>query len=247
MTANETPLAGNLLTTFIDMIAAPAQAFRRISERQQRSWWLPALLALVAPLLYLWLNVDRTVALAQRQLQLQLSTIPPDQAEAARSMAERFTQPRTVLLTGSLGTVLSLAVALGLAMLILYFGSALFGAMPKAQALWPAVVWSWLPFALRGFLQTGWSLANQALIQYQGLSYFVATGDVAADSQRPLFVALSQVDLFSLWHVVLVYVLLRAVVRLGGGGAFSLTLLYALLNIGLRVLPVFIGGLVSLG
>ncbi len=239
MTANETPLAGNLLTTFIDMIAAPAQAFRRISERQQRSWWLPAFLALVGPLLYLWLNVDRTVALAQRQLQLQLSTIPPDQAEAARSMAERFTQPRTVLLTGSIGTVLSL--------LILYFGSALFGAMPKAQTLWPAVVWSWLPFALRGFLQTGWSLANQALIQYQGLSYFVATGDVAADSQRPLFVALSQIDLFSLWHVVLVYVLLRVVVRLGSGGAFSLTLLYALLNIGLRVLPVFIRGLASLG
>lgn len=237
----------SLATTFFDMIADPGRAFRRLTTFQQRSWWLPALLAVLAPILYLWLNLNRTVEQATRQLEMQLSTLPPDQIEAARAMATRFTQPNAVLITGVISSVLALAVGLLISTFILYFGAALFGAIPKLQQLWPAVAWTWLPFALRGFLQSVWSGINQSLIHYPGLSYWVATGDLAADSQQPAFVALAQLDLFALWHAVLVYVLLRVVARLGAGGALVLTLLYAAINIGIRVLPAFVGGLFSIG
>jgi hypothetical protein len=237
----------SLATTFVEMIVAPRRALQRVARRQTQSWWLPVLLALGASILYLWLNLGRTAALAARQLELQLSTLPPDQVEAARAMAERFSQPRTMLIMGVFSTALGLAVGLLLGSAILYFGAALFGAMPKFNQIWPAFAWTWLPFVFRSFLQAAWSTINQALITYPGLSYLVATGDTLADNKNWTFVALSQIDLFSLWHVLLVYLLLRVVTRLGGGSAFVLTLLYAVLTLGLHLLPVLAGGLVSFG
>jgi len=247
MTDSEIIQPAGVLNTLVDMIANPGLAFQRLVQYPQRSWWLPLLLALFAPLLYLWLNLDRTVEQARQQLELQLSSMPADQVETARTMAERFMQPNAMMISGVISALLALAVGLGISMLILYFGSALFGASPKGSELWPAVAWTWLPFALRGFVQSAWSLANQALIHYPGLSYLVATGDLAADSRNLLFVALSQIDLFSLWHAVLVYILLRVVTRLSNGSALVLTVFYAIINIALRLLPAFASGLFSLG
>ncbi|NOZ70485.1 MAG: hypothetical protein GXP38_00995 [Chloroflexi bacterium] len=237
----------SLITIFIEMIAAPSKALQRVAIRQTHSWWLPILLAIIAPILYLWLNLERTLALASKQLELRLSALPPDQIEAARSVAERLTQANTVMITAVLSALISLAIGLLISTMILYFGAALLGAMPKLNQLWPAVAWTWLPFAFRGFLQSVWTVINQSLITYPGLSYFVASGDPLADSQNWRFVALSQIDLFSLWHIVLVFVLLRVVTRLGSGSAFVLTLIYAALNLALRLVPLFLGGLVSIG
>jgi len=247
MTEREMIQPASLLSTFVDIIANPGLAFQRLVRYQQRSWWLPLLLALIAPILYLWLNLDRTVEQARQQLELQLSAMPADQVEAARAMAERFMQPNAVMISGAISALLGLAVGLGISLLILYFGAALFGASPRGSELWPAVAWTWLPFALRGFVQSAWSAANQVLIQYPGLSYLVATGDLAADNRNLLFVALSQIDLFALWHVALVYVLLRVVTRLGNSSALVLTVLYAIINIALRLLPAFAGSIFSLG
>ncbi len=247
MTDSEIIQPASLFSILVDMIASPGLAFQRLVRYQQRSWWLPLLLALIAPILYLWLNLDRTVEQARQQLELQLSTMPADQVETARTMAERFMQPNAVMISGAISALLALAVGLGISMLILYFGSALFGASPSRAELWPAVAWTWLPFALRGFVQSAWSVVNQALIHYPGLSYLVASGDLAADSRNLLFVALSQIDLFSLWHAALVYVLLRVVTRLGNSSALVVTVLYAIINIALRLLPAFASGLFSLG
>ena len=52
----------------------------------------------------------------------------------------------------------------------------------------------------------------------------------------------SQIDLFGLWHVILIYVLLRVVAGRGRGSAALLTFLYALIQVGLRVLPTLAGG-----
>lgn len=237
----------NTFRLLIDIIAAPSETLRRVSEVQPRSWWLPAILSLLSAFAYLGITLNEAAAAAAKQVQLQMGTMPAEQAAAAAPMIERVTSPAFIFGSGAVTILIGLLLAWGLASLIFYLGASLFGGQVKIAALWPAIVWTWIPFALRGFLQTAWSAVNGSQIHYPGLSYWFATGDSVKDQTQPLFALASQVDLFGLWHALLVYLLLRAVARLGSGGALVLTLIYVAINLGLRLLPALLGGIFSVG
>ena len=95
-----------------------------------------------------------------------------------------------------------------------------------------AAPWLGLPFALEKALQTGWTMFSGTLIVNQGLSHLVSTGRQLEDARNLAYGLLSQVSLFRLWHLVLVYALLRTVGRCKGGSAFWLTIFYAVVTIG---------------
>ena len=237
----------SLFTTFIDMIVAPAKAMVRVSTIQRRSWLLPALLCVLSLVLALWVSRDLLAAEALQQVKMQMSNMPPEQAEAAQPMLDRMMSPVTLFATGAITGVIGLALGWLISMVLLYFGASLLGADVKFSGLWPAVIWTWLPFAFRGFVQTAWTAVNDQLVHYSGLAYFFASGDVAADQRNMGFVAASQVDLFAVWHLLLVYVLLRNVTQLRTSSALILTLVYAVINLALRVLPVLLGTALSPG
>jgi hypothetical protein len=73
--------------------------------------------------------------------------------------------------------------------------------------------------------------AQRSLIVNQGLSYLVSVGDPLKDARNVAYVLLSQVDLFSLWHLVLVYAASRALFRFGRNKAVLVTALYAAINL----------------
>ncbi len=237
----------NFLVNFWDIVTDPVTALARVSFVQPRSWWFPALLSFLTPLLYLALTIDMHVAQARKQMALALSQIPQDQIEAARPMMEKMTQPGVLFGTAAGSLVAGLLIAWGLSMLILYFSIALLGTPVKASGLWAALLWTWIPFALRPLVQLAWSLHSGALITYTGLTYFIASGNPINDQRNPLFVAASQIDLFALWHLILIYILLRVVGKLGRGGAVALTILYALILLGVHVLPVAASRLTGMG
>ena len=237
----------HILINLRDIIAAPGAALRRVSTLNTRDWWFPALLALIAPLLYLGLTLDLQVANAREAAARQLSLMPPDQAEAARGMMDAMLQPKTMFLTGAASLLFALLMAWLFAMLILYFGIALLGQPVKVNALWAALVWTWIPLALRPLVQLAWTLATGSLIQYQGLSYFAATGDPLADGKNPVVLALAQIDLFNLWHLALIYILLRTVGKRGRGGSLGILTVYALILGGAHVIPALITRLIGFG
>jgi hypothetical protein len=237
----------NPLLNLWDIISAPGLALERVSTVQTRSWWLPALLSLIAPLVHVALSMDLQLERVKQGIAMSLSAMPPDQAEAARPMMERMLQPNALLLSTLTQVVLGLLISWAIAMLILYFGIALMGTPPKTSGLWAAIVWTWIPFAIRPLVQLAWNYITNSLILYPGLSYFVASGDMATDQRNPLYVAAVQIDLFALWHVVLIYVLLRVVGKLGGGSSFFLTLLYSAIMLGLHVVPTMITTFMSPG
>lgn len=237
----------NPFSNFVDVIAAPSTAYRRISEVQLRSWWLPALLAFAGALLYLGVTLNETVAMAAKQVQVQMSSMTPEQAAAARPMIERFTSAPFIFGSGAVTVAIGLVIGWLIASALLYFGASIGGASLKFGKLWPVVVWSWLPFALRAFLQSAWSVVNGAMIHNPGLSYFIATGDTTKDQTNPLFALTSQIDLFAVWHALLIYLILRVVARMGTFGAILLTLLYAVISLALRVLPAWVSGAFRVG
>ncbi len=220
-----------------DVLTAPRRAFEHLAEAPSRSWWLPALLALLLPIVQVAVSKDLLAEQAKKAALQQLSAMPPDQAEAARAAMTRFFQPAFILLTSSLSLVAALVTAWIFAMIILYFGIALLGRPVKAGVLWPAVAWSWLPLALRPLVQSAWVLYSGTLMVNQGLSFLVATGDPIQDSKNPLYMLASQVDLFNLWHLVLIYLLLRAVGKLGRGSAVFVLVVYVLFLGGAHVIP----------
>ncbi len=248
MTTTETTLKPvNFLVNFWDILSAPGLALKRVSSVQTRSWWFPALLALLTPILHVALTMDLQVERMKKIAALRLSTMTPERADAARSMLERMAQPNAILASTATQVVLGLLTAWILSMLILYFGIALLGAPVKPNGLWAALIWTWIPFAIRPLVQLAWNLYSHSLIKYPGLSALVASGKIAEDQSNPLFVAAAQVDLFALWHLALIYLLLRVVGKLGMGSSLFLTLFYALIHIGVHLLPVAIARLSGMG
>jgi len=237
MTATDTtPTRTNVLVDLIDIIAAPGQALRRINF-YPRSWWLPALLSILTSLLLLWVNLDFLLAAAQRQAQNQLGNqnLSPEQLETTRAMMERFMQPNFMLLQGAIGILLGLLFAWALSTLIIYLSASIGGANPKASSMWALILWTWIPFVIRNLVYSAFGMFTEAFVRSPGLSYFISTGNLAEDQKNPLYVAAAQVDIFSLWHVVLIYILLRVAIAMGRGSAIVITLFYVLVNVGLRV------------
>jgi len=244
-TATVTRKPANFLINFWDILTAPNEAFRRISAVQPKSWWFPALLSLIAPILHVYFTMDLQIERMKKVSALQLSNMTPEQADAARPVIERMAHPNAILLSSLAQVVLGLLVAWGIAMLILYFGIALTGSSPKTNGLWAAIAWSWTPLAIRPLWQLVWNLSRGALIKYPGVSYWVATGKIAEDQRNPLFLTAAQLDFFALWHLILVYLLIRIVGKLGRGSSLLLTLVYAFVQLGIRLLPLLLTTLSS--
>ncbi len=230
----------NFLVNFWDILTAPSLALARVSTVQTRSWWFPALLSVVAPLLHVALTMNLQIARVQKGIALRLSNMTPEQADAARPMLERMLQPNALLLTTITQVVFGLLITWAIGMLILYLGISLLSSSPRPGGLWAALTWTWTPFAIRPLVQLAWNLYADSLIKYPGLSSFFATGKIAEDQRNPVFIAATQMDIFAIWHLILIYLLLRVVGRLGNGGSLLLTIVYAAIQIGAHLLPVAI-------
>jgi len=228
------PFAVSLLVSLIDR---PATALAEISAYPRWRWVLPVILLIGAMVASTVLTGPLTVEQTQQAVQQQLATLPAEQAEMARAQIARLQQPQ-VLLATAIGTgLIGLLLSWLMASAILYFGVLIAGGDVSFTGLFATLPWTWLPFALRDVVQTGYTLYKNELIANPGLSYFVSTGKLVEDAGNLLYNVLARVDLFTLWHLALVFVVLWVLPRFSKGKAFVLVLVYAALSLGLRLVP----------
>lgn len=225
----------------VDVIARPVSAFTEIARRQGVKWLLPAALVIITTLVALVVQAPYLAKEAAKQLQLQLATMPPDQAETVRAQAERLISPTALMISGSLSSVVILGLVWLLMSGTLYFLVLLAGGEATFGAAWAMTPWITLPFAFRNLLQAAWVYTQGSLLRYPGLTFLVATGDMTVDSRNPLFPILAQVDPFGVWYVILVYAALRGGFHMSRRAAVTLTLVYLAIMLGVSVLPVLIG------
>lgn len=228
----------SLLTGLIDR---PVRTFAAIAADPRRRWILPLLLVVAAFALGLLLTGQQQVTEAVRQMRTQLaaqsSQIPAEQMAQVEAQMARFTQPAVVLGLAAVTSLIGLVLALLIAAAMLYFGALVSGSDVSFATVWAMVPWTWLPFALRDLVRSLYVRITGTPTLHQGFSGFVAGPDLAANTGNPLYLVLSQVDLFSLWHLVLVYALLRGGTRLTQGKAVILVLAYAAISLLLRAGP----------
>lgn len=230
------------------IVDRPVQTLAQVMAQPRWRWVLPAVLTLTGLVIFLVVARDQLVqqvldqqALAMQRLGPQLGDMSPAQQEQMRQQIERFSGPVFVLVTRVIGEVASLALGWLIGSLILFFGELLGGKEIGYNQVFAGYSWTWLPFALRYLVETGWVLLSGQLVANPGLSYFVASGDPIADGANPVWRLANYVDVFSVWHVVLVYCLTRAIDR---KGSWIITIVYVLLGLALRVVPAM--GLASL-
>jgi hypothetical protein len=124
----------------------------------------------------------------------------------------------------------------------LYFAALVSGGEVEFGRVFTMSSWSRLPFVIDFLTQAGFVAVMQRLVEYQGLGFLVRTGDLWQDARNPLFVLLSQMSLFWVWHLFLVVVGLSVAARFSQGKSLLLVLLYAILALGLTVLPTLLFG-----
>lgn len=234
----------SILKLLFSIIDKPKTTFEMILARPNWSMWVvPLLILMVAFAALVVVQTPYTMEMARQQMDQQLATLPPDQAEAARS-ATGFTLSYPFILATTLGFgALALFIGILVQAAFLYFGALMLGGDDtNFGSVFTMSVWTRLPMAIGLLVLAGFTLATRRLIQFPGLAFLVTSGDPVKDAGNPLVVLLSRIDLFWFWHLLLVGIGLAVVTRLTRGNSFLLTVIYAALALGMAVLPSLIFG-----
>ncbi len=227
---------GQLLVSIVDR---PATVMSYVGKKPGWAWVTPALLILIGLAVFSVVTAPHASKLALRQAQQQMASLPPQQAEEAAAQLEKFTSPVMVAGFSILGGLVALAVMWLVWAGVLYFLGLMAGGEASFAQTFAILAWSWLPYFLRYLVQAAYMAYSGRWIN-PGLSFLVATGDQIKDAANWLYALLSQLDLFYLWHLILVIVGLVAVGRLSRSKATVVGVIYLAVTTALSLLPIFV-------
>jgi len=241
------------------MIVRPRATLEYLRERGGRAWWLPALLTVPLVILPVLVAAPITaqqsreaVATAQEQWGeqrgMEMSAEEQAQMEQAMSIAA---SPLITTVFPAVGGIVGLVVGWLVWAGALYLAGLALGGRSTFGQMFRTVVWAWLPYALRGLLQTAYILASGQLILNPGLSGLVQETRQISEmviappgpGQMLLVAFLSRIDLFLVWNLILLVVGVMVATRLPRRKAVLVTLGVWLLLTALGLLPVLVGGL----
>ena len=241
------------------MIVRPRATLEVLRERGGRIWWVPALLVALLTVLPVLVAAPITTRQAREavlatQEQLgeqrgaQMSAADQAQMEQAMSVAA---SPLITVVFPAAGDVVVLVVGWLVWAGALHLASTALGGRSTFGQTFPMVVWTWLPYALRGLLQTAYILVSGQIIANPGLSGFVQetrpVGEMVftppSPGQMVLASFLSRIDLFLFWNLALLVIGVMVTTRLPRRKAMLVTLGVWLLLTALGLLPTLIGGL----
>jgi len=238
------------------MIVRPRATLEYLNEHGGRTWWLPALLAVLlvilpavatAPIIA---QQTREAAVAAREQMPEQMRQEMSEEEMERAMS-MVASPLLTVVFPAVGGMVMLAVGWLVWAGALYLAGMALGGRSTFGQMFRMVVWAWLPYALRGLLQTIYILASGQLIANPGLSGLVQKtrpiGEIIAAppslGQMVLVAFLSPIDLFLIWNLILLVVGVTVATRLPRRKAALVTLGVWLLLTTLSLLPTLVGGL----
>jgi hypothetical protein len=229
----------------IAMVDRPGVALANVTTYPRWRWVLPVLLMMIALTLSLALTAPMLTVQARQVLAEQMTRLPVEQARMVQTQMAQFQKLEVVVGTALATAMVGQIIGWLILAIAIYFGVLIAGGELEFKRIMAAVPWLSLPFAIELVLQAIFALTQGHLIVNQGLSYLVSVGKPMEDMHNLTYVALWQLTLFRLWHWVLVYALLRKAAKLSGNVAFALTLAYAALGVGARLVLAALAGLLN--
>lgn len=233
----------NLLRIAAGMIDRPTEAMAEAVKRP-RAWWLPAVLLVVSMVVLLAVSAPQQIKLANEQsaqmIERVASGMSEEQARTVRASVRPIT-PATYWLSGLGMGLVTAALGWVLRGTIIHFSSMAAGGTSAWGSTFAAAVWSMMPFFVRDLVQSAYTLVSQQLIEHQGLSFLVASGDSLRDGRNLTYALLGNVDLFTVWHIVLLGIAIGVATKLTKGKAVTMAIVVWLAFLAMKLVPVLIG------
>lgn len=244
------------------MVIRPRTTLEYLNEHGKRDWWLPAVLALLLVVLPILVGAPvtarerrETVQAAQERMGGQFGTDMSAEQEAQMEQAmSRAASPLITTVFPAVGGVVWRAVVWLVWAGALYLAGTALGGRSAFGQMFRMVVWVWLPYALRGLLQTIYILVSGQLIANPGLSGFVWDNRTVGDAmlftppspgQMLLAALLSHVDVYLFWNLALLVIGVMVTTRLPRRKAVLVTLGMWILLTAIGLLPALVGGLAA--
>ncbi|MBC7236795.1 MAG: YIP1 family protein [Chloroflexi bacterium] len=233
------------ISTLFAMLDRPEAALKSVAEHPRR-WLVMALLLVLSLAALTFVSTDRAVALANERSQVMIErlveSMPADQAEAVRARAgARSMTPSQYWLTALGGGALLAFIGWAVRGAVIHFSSMALGGTSSWPGTFAMTVWTSFPFMVRNIVQTVYVAVAGELIEHQGLSAFVASGDWLQNSRDITYNLLSRIDPFTLWFLVVSTAGVAAATKVSKGKAALLVIVLWVVGLGLGVIPVWIG------
>ncbi|OQA94650.1 MAG: Yip1 domain protein [Chloroflexi bacterium ADurb.Bin222] len=234
----------SLFSLLAGVFVRPGATFAHLREHPSRSWWLPAVLIVVCTLLPLLV----TNAVANRSAG---PTMNGGMTPVEGSLpAEEPTGPSAMDVLKTVGTIVSQPLTWLLWGGALYLASVFLGRSSGFKPMFQLAVWAWLPYAVRGLVQTVYIwITGQAILNKGFAGYVIdsSTSQIITPGPEKLALAsiLGRVDGFMVWNLALLVIGLMAFTKLPRRKAIIavgvIWLVFALLS----VVPAILGGMFS--
>jgi hypothetical protein len=223
----------------------PRKTLTAAAEQDKGVWLLPLLLIS----LLLIFSVVASGPARLTQLQMGSGETPPDfqywtpeQQQQYFDSLQQAQGPVNLYVFPILGKLIGLWLVWFLTGSILHLILTLSGSRSSNTSALNVVGWASLPFGLRALLQGLAVLISKTPIQAAGLSGFVGSESAGAAFLGPL---LALVDIFLIWHFILLLVSARPLSKLPRSRAWLAVLVTLLILLALQAVPGFIGAKIS--
>ena len=250
-----------ILRLLMGIILRPRATLEYLAGHGGRSWWAPCLVAVLFTVLPIVAAAPITVRQTREAVQATQEMMGEragsgQSAEQEARMEQAMSMAASPLITAvfpSAASVVGLVVAWLAWAGALYLAGTAMGGRSTFRQMVRTVVWTWIPFTLRGLLQTVYILTSGQAIDRPGLSGFVRNGRPVGEmiaappgAGQMLAVAfLSRVDLFLVWNLVLIFIGVAVVTRLPRRKAILVGLGVWLLLTAIGLVPAIVGGTVA--
>ena len=223
----------------------PRKTLSEVVSQDKAFWLLPLLLI---SLLVIF-NVVASGPARLAEIQMNSGQTPPDfqywspdQQQKYFDSLQQAQGPVNLYVFPALGGIIGLWVVWFLTGSILHLVLTLSGSRGSNTAALNVVGWASLPFALRAVIQGAAVLVTKTPIHSAGLSGFV-TGEGGAAAFWAAMLAV--IDIYWIWHFILLLVAARPLSGLPRGRAWLAVLISIVILLALQALPGFIGSKLS--
>jgi hypothetical protein len=240
----------------VGIVIHPRKAMRYLSHGIPRHWWLPALATVIVIAVSVYVHISANSNYLYRSELEWYESMTHEERGPMPTPQLRMPPTLTVgLRIGGrvVGTVFSWLIWTGALLLAVTFlgrNGATFG------SLFAMVVWSWMPYVVRGILQSVFMFLSKQPIYNQGLSGFIIDNTPMTMMEgfnrhaypmpptmgkMALASILSKADIFLLWQLVLVAMGVVALTRLPPKKSIFVTAGVWIVVVLLGIIPVIFG------
>ena len=247
------PAKKNVIALLFGILIRPKATFDYLKNNHKRSWWLPAILVLLLILVPI-VVAARASPITPAPMPMEPGITGPEVIIIERGMEPGMGMPPEAATSSPFNILKLLSAGFGTAGAWLLWGGALYlasvflGRSSSFGQMFRLAVWTWLPYGIRGLVQTIYILLSGTLIVNAGLSGFVLDRSTPpllppGPGQLALASILGRVDLYLIWHLLLVSVGLMAFTNLKRKKAL-LAAVAIWINLALLgVIPAIFGGI----